>query len=68
MLEYLLKYLKETKLRNVALILKDLKEYKDVRETFREAIIGYKKAFRKEHLHTLIIINNLALIYKNKKQ
>ena len=57
---------KATRLRNVALILKDLEQYEEARERLREAIKSYGKVLGLEHPDTLISINNLASTYRDQ--
>ncbi|KAF2176770.1 hypothetical protein K469DRAFT_645244 [Zopfia rhizophila CBS 207.26] len=61
-------YDKATRLWNIALILKDLKEYKKAEERHQEAIEACIEAFGKEHLHTLTGMDNLALLYMQSQQ
>jgi len=51
---------KATRTWNVALILGDVKEYKEAKERFREAIVGSKIAFGIEHPFTLKSQYNLT--------
>ena len=59
---------KATRLYSIALILEDLKEYKEAKKKLQEAIEGYKRALGKEHLRTLGLIDKLAVIYKKSRQ
>jgi len=53
-----------TRLYNIALILKDLKKYKEAEKRLREIIEGCERALKKEYLYTLEFINKLSIIYK----
>ena len=55
-------------LENMALILKDLGESKEVEERLREVINSYEKMFGKEHIQTLISMANLASTYRNQRR
>ncbi|KAH8593044.1 hypothetical protein B0O99DRAFT_688940 [Bisporella sp. PMI_857] len=66
-------YLKEAlskaiRLHNAALILRDLEEYKEAEKRQKEAIEGYKVAFREEDPQTLAAYGDLALIYKIQRR
>jgi ankyrin repeat protein len=55
---------KLTRLRNVTLILEEA----EAEEGLRETMEGCERAFGKEHLHTLTLMDKLALIYRRKEQ
>ncbi|KAH7371032.1 heterokaryon incompatibility protein-domain-containing protein [Pyrenochaeta sp. MPI-SDFR-AT-0127] len=57
---------KVARLVDMALILEDLKEYEELKESFQEAIKLNERAFGKKHVDMLTSINNLALTYSNR--
>ena len=61
-------YIKATRLYKVALILEDLEEYKEAEKRLQEAIEGYERVLGKEHLRTLELMDELAIIYKKGQQ
>ena len=59
---------KAMRLYSIALILEDLREYKEAGKRLQEGIEVYKRALGKEHLHTLGLMDKLAIIYKKTQQ
>ena len=54
-------------LYGVALILQDLKEYKEAGKMFQEIIEGYEGPSTEQHLYELAGMENSALVYKEKE-